>query len=156
MKNTIKALAIVGIVLAPSVAGAETTSQVGTLACDVSKGIGMIIMEKQTVACTFTKADGAIETYTGSIEEFGVALGETKEGHLVWGVLAATVGVPEWGLAGSYAGVSANASLGIGGGANVLVGGVGRSLSLQPLSVEGQVGINIAGGVTTLTLEPAP
>ena len=58
-------------------------------------------------------------------------------------------------MAGTYAGLTANASIGVGGGANVLIGGTGRSFVLQPLSLEGQVGINVAGGVTTMTLKPA-
>lgn len=137
---------------APIVANAQDSSQIGTLGCDVSKGIGLFVVEKQSLSCEFKRVDGLTETYTGSIDQFGVELGETNEGHLIWGVLAATIGIPQGGLAGTYAGVGANASLGVGGGANVLVGGVGRSLSLQPLSVEGQTGINIAGGVTSLTL----
>ncbi|MEJ1938471.1 DUF992 domain-containing protein, partial [Nostoc sp. NIES-2111] len=72
------------------------------------------------------------------------------------GVLSATTGAPAGALTGSYAGVGANASLIVGAGANVLVGGTGRAFSLQPISVEGQMGVNIAGGVTTLTLVAAP
>ena len=81
---------------------------------------------------------------------------EVKEGHLVWGVVTAASGVPKGALAGTYAGVGANASLGVGAGANVLVGGSDKAFSLQPVSVEGQQGINIAGGVTTVTLVAAP
>ncbi len=77
-----------------------------------------------------------------------------QKGHLIWGVLAASR-VPKGSLAGSYGGVGANASLGVGAGANVLVGGTNKSISLQPISVQGQQGINIAGGVTTVTLKRA-
>ena len=65
-------------------------------------------------------------------------------------------GVPAGALAGTYAGVGANASICAGAGANILVGGSGNAFSLQPISIEDQIGINIAGGVTTVTLKPAP
>ena len=137
-------------------ASAQDSTQIGTLACDVSRGIGMFVVEKQTLSCAFRNRDGSVDNYTGSIDQFGVELGEVARGHLVWGVIAATSGVPAGALAGTYAGVGANASIGAGAGTNILVGGSGNAFSLQPISVEGQVGINIAGGVTTVTLTDAP
>lgn len=138
-------------------ASAQNSTQIGTLSCDVSRGIGMFVVEKQTLSCVFKHdSSGKAENYTGSIDEFGVALGEVAAGHLVWSVVAATSGLPAGALAGTYAGVGANASIGVGAGANILVGGSGRAFSLQPISVEGQEGINIAGGVTTVTLKAAP
>lgn len=143
-------------VFIPFDASAES-AQIGMLACDVSKGIGMFVVEKQKLSCTF-KSDkgGNTDNYTGSIDEFGIALGEVASGHLIWGVVAATSGLQAGALAGTYAGVGANASVGPGAGANILVGGTGKAFSLQPISVEGQEGINFAGGVTTVTLNPAP
>ena len=124
--------------------------------CRVSAGIGVILVEKQTMTCTFTPAGGGpVSYFTGQIVEYGVALGAVEKGNLLWGVIAATDGVQPGALAGTYAGVGADASAGIGLGANVLVGGTGRAFSLQPLSVEGEVGINVAAGVTTLTLTSA-
>jgi len=138
-------------------ASAADSTQIGTLSCDVSRGIGMFVMEKQTLSRTFKNGkSGASDNYVGAIDQFGVALGEVHEGHLVWGVIAATSGVPAGALAGTYSGVGANASIGTGAGANVLVGGSGEAFSLQPISLEDQIGINIAGGVTTVTLKPAP
>src|SRR5262245_58671477 len=115
----------------------------------------MIIMQKQSMTCVFTpdKA-GVVDRYTGRIDEYGVALGEGAAGRLVWVVIAAASGVPHGALAGSYSGVGADATVGAGLGANVLVGGTGRAFSLQPLSVEGEVGLNLAAGVTTVTLAP--
>ena len=142
------------VVLVPFGAHAEST-QIGTLSCDVSKGIGMFVVEKQKLTCTFKQdKGGTIDNYTGSIDQYGVAIGEVASGHLIWGVIASTSGLPAGALAGTYAGVGANASVGPGAGANILVGGTGRAFSLQPISVEGQEGINIAGGVTTVTLNP--
>jgi hypothetical protein len=151
--------ACLGVVVAmmPLATSAQDSPQIGTLSCDVSRGIGMFVVEKQTLSCVFKHLkSGASENYVGTIDQFGVALGETNEGHLVWGVIAATGDVSAGALAGTYAGVGANASIGAGAGANILVGGSGSAFSLQPVSVEGQVGINIAGGVTTVTLKPAP
>ena len=149
-------LTAAAVLIAATQASAETT-QVGRLSCDVSAGVGMILMQKQTLRCLFTPANGgAPEPYLGRIDEYGVALGAVGQGHLVWGVLAPSVGVPRGALSGTYFGVGAEASAAAGVGANVLVGGTGRAFSLQPISVEGQVGLNIAGGVTTVTLLPPP
>jgi hypothetical protein len=136
---------------------AQNSGKVGTLSCDVSAGVGMIIMQKQSMTCTFTpdKA-GPIDRYSGKIDEYGVALGEVSAGRLVWMVIATAAGVPHGALAGRYGGVGADAAVGAGLGANVLVGGTGRAFSLQPLSVEGEVGINLAAGVTTVTLISVP
>jgi hypothetical protein len=139
--------------LSASSAPAQTNVKVGTLTCDVSAGFGMILTQKQTMTCSFVPAAGGpVDLYTGRIDQFGVALGAVQEGVMVWGVLAPTSGVSHGALAGSYGGVGAQATVGAGLGANVLVGGTGRSFSLQPLSVQGQTGLNIAGGVTTVTL----
>ena len=140
-----------------SPARAQNSAQVGTLTCDVSAGVGMIVMQKQTMICQFAPANGGPpETYLGRIDEFGVALGAVSQGRLIWGVLAPSSGVPRGALSGTYTGIGAQASAGAGVGANVLVGGTGRAFSLQPVSISGQTGLNIAGGVTTVTLLPPP
>jgi hypothetical protein len=154
---TIAALALSAAFFASSTpALAQSSVRVGTLACDVSAGIGLFVVQKQTLRCTFTpNGGGLVDSYTGKIDDFGVALGEVAAGHLVWGVIAAVPGLPRGALAGTYAGLGAEATVGVGLGANVLPGGTGRAFSLQPTSVEGQVGLNIAGGVTTVTLVAA-
>ncbi|WP_271899456.1 DUF992 domain-containing protein [Candidatus Phyllobacterium onerii] len=154
--NILRKILIGAAALMPLDASAESV-QVGTLACDVSQGIGMIVVEKQKLSCTFKPHKGGkTDNYTGSIDEYGVAVGEVASGHLIWGVVAANSGLPAGALAGAYAGVRANASVGPGAGANILVGGTGKAYSLQPISVEGQEGINFAGGVATVTLNTAP
>jgi Protein of unknown function (DUF992) len=143
--------------LAASTAPAQSAAQVGTLSCDVSAGIGMIITQKQTMNCIFTPANGGpAEAYSGRIDQFGVALGAVQQGQMIWGVIAPSSGLPHGALAGTYTGVGAQATAGAGLGANVLVGGTGRAFSLQPVSVQGQTGLNIAGGVTTVTLMSEP
>jgi hypothetical protein len=143
--------------LAASPAAAQSNTQVGTLACDVSSGVGMILTQRQTMNCIFTPASGGPgDSYVGRIDQFGVALGAVQQGQLVWGVIAPASGVPQGALAGTYTGVGAQATAGAGVGANVLVGGTGRAFSLQPVSLQGQTGLNIAGGITTVTLMSTP
>lgn len=155
---TIRHLASLGVAAALSAfiaspALAQSSVKLGTLTCDVSAGIGMLITQKQTMTCVFDPANGGPpDKYTGRIEQFGLALGAVQQGTMVWGVLAPSTGFSHGALAGTYAGVGAQATAGAGLGANVLVGGTGRSFSLQPLSVQGQSGLNFAAGVTTLTL----
>ncbi len=154
-----KSLLLASAVLAAAVgvlpASAQEFVKTGSLSCDVSAGIGLIVVQKQTLHCVFSSTKGgAPDFYNGRIDEFGVALGEVAQGHLIWAVFAPASGVPHGALAGTYAGVGAEATAAVGLGANVLVGGTGRAFSLQPLSVEGQVGVNVAAGITTVSLIP--
>lgn len=130
----------------------------GILDCDVSAGVGLIFSEKQTMKCTFKPllGGGQIDHYTGKIEEVGIAFGATEGGILVWSVISDQQGVPNGALAGRYKGLSADASLGLGLGENILLGGSNQAFMLQPTSYEGQVGLNLAAGVTTVTLQWAP
>jgi hypothetical protein len=148
--------AIVAGALVGGSAMAQTIVKAGALSCDVSAGVGMILVQKQTLRCAFQPSNGGPpDYYVGRIVEYGAALGAVAAGHLIWGVIAPASGVPQGALAGTYAGAGAEATVGAGLGANVLIGGTGRAFSLQPLSVEGQTGLNVAAGITTVTLEPA-
>src|ERR1700689_4583765 len=96
---------------AASPALAQSSVKVGTLTCDVSAGIGMLISQQQTMTCTFDPASGGPpDNYTGRIDKFGVALGAVKQGTKVWGVLAPTSGYTHGALTGSYGGVGAEAA----------------------------------------------
>jgi uncharacterized protein DUF992 len=133
---------------------AQERVQVGTLECDISAGLGLIIASQKRLSCLFVPAQpGPQEIYEGVINKFGLDLGVTGGGKMVWAVYAPT---DRWrnALAGSYVGASADASVGVGGGANVLVGGSNRTVALQPLSLQGQVGLNLAIGVADLELRP--
>ncbi len=133
-------------------AQAQERVQAGSLTCVVSAGIGLIIGSQRNVSCTFTPAaPGPIEYYTGTISKLGVDIGVTTGGVMVWLVWAPT-NRPVGGLAGSYAGGAAEASVVAGIGANALIGGSNRTIALQPFSVQGQVGLNIAAGVAGLEL----
>jgi hypothetical protein len=130
-------------------------AKVGTLTCDISAGIGVIIASKKDVTCRFTPAQpGPSEVYVGTITKFGLDIGATSGGQMIWAVYAPTDKAVA-ALAGHYVGASAEATVGAGVGANVLVGGSNRTITLQPLSVQGQTGLNVAAGVAGLTLRPA-
>jgi hypothetical protein len=128
----------------------------GVLTCNVSSGFGFIFGSSRSINCTFAPAGGAPQHYVGSIDKFGVDIGYTKGGVLVWTVLAPTTSPAPGSLNGSYGGATASATVGAGVGANVLVGGSGNSISLQPLSIEGNTGLNVAAGVAALTLTYQP
>jgi len=128
----------------------------GQLDCNVSAGVGLVIGSQRTVSCTFTPANpGPIEHYTGTISKIGLDIGVTAGGQMVWLVFAAAPWQPG-ALQGAYVGGSAEASVVAGVGANALVGGFNRSFTLQPLSIQGQVGLNIAAGVAGLELAFVP
>lgn len=153
MTRHIAALGVLAVAAALATAApAQERVQAGSLTCDVSAGIGLIIGSQRLVYCTFTPAvPGPIETYTGSITRIGLDLGITTGGVMIWVVYAPTIR-PIGALAGEYAGASAEASVFAGLGANVLVGGSGATVALQPVSVQGQTGVNLAAGIAGLEL----
>jgi hypothetical protein len=125
---------------------------IGRLECVVEGGIGLIITSKKRMQCVYRSTTGREETYFGSIRKFGLDIGVTGEAYMVWGVFAPGV-VDDGALAGDYVGGSAEATAGVGAGANALVGG--GNITLQPVSVQVQTGVNAALGVTSMSLEPA-
>jgi len=159
MQRPLSAFAAVAFVAAatlpgPTMAQAPRT-KVGTLTCDISAGIGLIITSKKELTCMFTPSrPGPREVYVGSITKFGLDVGATAGGEMVWAVYAPT-DRRHGALAGHYGGASAEATVGAGLGANALVGGNNRTVTLQPISVQGQVGLNLAAGVAEIDLHPA-
>ena len=154
--GAIAVLAVAAAVALPIPASAQANrTKVGTLSCDISGGIGLIITSKKDLTCMFTPSQpGPREVYVGSITKFGLDLGATAGGEMVWSVYAPTTR-KLGALAGDYGGATAEATVGAGLGANVLVGGSDRTVALQPLSVQGQAGLNVAAGVAELRLRPA-
>ncbi len=128
--------------------------QVGQLTCSLSSGIGLIVGSQRNVNCTFQPDNGPPEAYTGTMTKVGLDVGVTSGSAIVWTVLAGTNRYTGM-LAGTYTGAQAEATVGAGVGANVLIGGSGRSVALQPLSVQGQVGLNVAAGIGSLELHLA-
>lgn len=138
-------------------AQAKTGVKIGVLKCFVDGGLGFVFGSSKKIRCYFQRQNSkARDWYTGSIDKFGVDLGYTKRGVMLWTVVAPTKGLKKGALEGSYGGISASVAAGYGVGANALIGGFQRSVALQPLSIEGVEGINIAAGIASLTLKAAP
>jgi hypothetical protein len=153
-----KAIGAAALVLAVASADPAAAQRVraGALSCDISGGIGFIIGSQRQVRCTFSPdRGGPPDYYFGTISRFGLDIGATAGGHMVWAVFAEYWGPRPGVLAGEYAGASGEASVAVGLGANVLVGGSNRTVALQPITVQGQVGLNLAVGVAALRLRPA-
>ncbi len=153
-----RSAALAALALAGALAAAPAQAQnvqAGTLVCDVSGGVGLIVTSQREIACTFTNSRGELEVYTGVIRRFGLDLGATAGAQMVWAVFAPSGPFVRGALAGNYSGASAEATAVVGLGANVLVGGSNRSFALQPLSVQGQAGLNLAVGVADLQLQAA-
>jgi hypothetical protein len=148
------AAAAFGFLAAPAQAQQPTYTKAGMLTCATSASVGLILTAHQRLRCTFAPDDPRHppEHYAGSITRLGLNLGVTTGGVLSWAVIAPTKGVPHGALTGTYSGASGDVAFGVGVGANALVGGSHRSFALQPFSVSGQVGINLAVGVASMTL----
>src|SRR5262245_52010282 len=143
MKLCIAAAAIgmIAALIEPLAAQPVSRPKVGMLTCRTSASVGLVVGSRQRLACRFRPDNGGPgEGYYGIIRRLGLDLGVTAGGALAWAVFARTNAYQPGSLAGRYAGASGDISLGLGAGANVLVGGSNNTVSLQPLSVEGQVG----------------
>ncbi len=128
--------------------------QVGTLTCSLSAGVGLIVGSQKNVNCVLKGQPGEPEeAYTGTMTRVGLDIGVTTGGAIIWAVFSDTNRYAGM-LAGIYTGGSAEVSVAAGLGANVLVGGSSRTVALQPLSVQGQVGLDIAAGIGQLELHP--
>lgn len=135
-------------------ATAKTGINVGSLSCTVAGGVGFIFGSSKALDCIFAPTNGPAERYSGTVKKFGVDIGFTKEAHILWLVFAQGAVAPG-ALTGDYAGGTAGAAAGVGVGANVLVGGSDQQISLQPVSVEGSIGLNVAAGFIAIDLKSA-
>lgn len=127
--------------------------KVGVLTCNVDSGWGYILGSSKEVRCNYVPNRGYGEHYAGSISKVGVDIGYTKGGVLIWDVVAPSSDMRPGALEGGYGGVSASATVGAGVGANVLLGGFDKSIALQPVSIEGNTGLNVAAGIGALNLK---
>src|SRR5262249_37468403 len=142
--------------LTASIAGAQAQdrARIGVLECRGGASIGFIVGSVTNLGCVL-RADGMPEDrYVATIRKVGLDLGITQESALAWGVFAPVARLGPGELSGDYVGAQGSAAPGVGGGRNVLVGGSANSIALQPLSVQGQVGISIAAGLGALELRP--
>jgi len=146
--------AALAMVLAAPAGAQSDRVQAGTLECSLSSSIGLVVASQRNVACNFKPNGGPPEAYVGTMTRIGLDIGVTGGGAIIWGVFTST-NLYSGMLTGTYVGASAEMSIAAGLGANVLVGGSNRSVALQPVSVQGQVGLDIAAGVGSLELHLA-
>jgi Protein of unknown function (DUF992) len=137
--------------------GQQPWTQVGSLVCKVDPNVGFIFVGHQPMQCTYTPslAPAPPQYYDGAINTVGIDVGVSAGSVLAWGVFAPTTGLPQGALSGEYVGASGDVGFVVGGGANVLMGGSGRTVALQPLSLQGSLAFNVVLGVSSLKLRPA-
>ena len=152
-KTVRPAASVAGVIFIAAASSASAGVKVGVLHCDVARGWGFILGSSKALDCTFSSPRGDIEHYTGTVSKFGVDIGYTRGGLLIWDVIAPATGPHVGALQGSYAGATASASVGVGGGAHALVGGFHKSVALQPISIVGESGLNVAAGIGAISLK---
>jgi len=125
----------------PFSAHAQERVELGTLECFVDEGTGFLIGSSKDISCIFTSVGNAEETdnYFGVINKLGLDIGKTEQSYISWLVIAPNFSEFKRGFLQ-------------GDGANVLVGGSGQTLALQPLSVQTQEGLNLAVGIAEIEL----
>jgi Protein of unknown function (DUF992) len=143
------ALLAAGIMAAPANAAGV---KVGVLTCDVESGWGYIIGSQKDLNCAFKSINGDVAHYTGDITKLGIDVGYTKGGVMIWDVVAPSKDMKADALEGMYGGLTAGATAVVGGNLNVLVGGLDKSIALQPISVEGNSGLSITAAVGAMQL----
>ncbi|WP_436212389.1 DUF992 domain-containing protein [Bradyrhizobium sp. LjRoot220] len=143
--------------LAASIAGANAQQarvQIGVLECRGGASVGFIVGSVTNLGCVLRAEGRPEDRYIATIRKVGLDLGITQESALAWAVFAPSVQLGPGDLSGNYVGAQGSATFGVGVGGNVLVGGSANSIALQPLSLQGQVGVSIAAGLESLELRP--
>ena len=147
-------LATTLLVALAGAAHAQDRVRVGVLECRGGTSVGFVVGSVTNLGCVLRVEGMPEDRYTATIRKVGLDLGITEETALAWGVYAPVAQLGPGDLAGTYAGAQGSASVGVGLGGNVLVGGSNNSIALQPLSLQGQVGLNVAAGLESLELRP--
>jgi hypothetical protein len=154
MRLSTISIAIAALAASFASASAMPPLRAGLLQCQGGQNVGFVVGSTTSLQCMFQSEGRRPEPYIATVRRFGLDLGVTDQTRLSWAVNAPTGRVGRGDLAGNYGGVGANASVGVGGGGNFLVGGPQNSYALQPISVQGQTGLNVAAGVADIELEP--
>jgi Protein of unknown function (DUF992) len=148
----VAALTLFALAAMPVHAQKKMTIKTGYLTCHVASGWGFIIGSSRKIRCSYVSKNHPTEHYTGTISKFGADIGYLESAVILWAVAAPTTDLGKGALAGHYGGAQASVALGVGAGANVLIGGFKKSIALQPVSVEGQNGLNVAAGIAEMSL----
>jgi hypothetical protein len=154
MRLSTLSIAIVALVAPVASANALPPVRAGILQCQGGQNVGFVVGSVASLECVFQSEGRRPEPYIATVRRYGLDIGFTEQTKFSWAVDAPTGRVGRGDLAGNYGGVGANASVGVGGGSNFLVGGPQNSYALQPLSVQGQTGLNVAAGVADIELQP--
>jgi hypothetical protein len=157
MNRPIYALAGLALALAATPAIAQDTARgrVGTLTCSMSPSVGFVVGSQAQLNCIYASMRrGPRQAYAGTVDTVGLNIGATSGGRMSWAVYAPPGGRPGM-LAGDYSGAAAGATVGAGPGTNTLARGPDRAIVLQPLAIQGQSGVNLALGISHMTLRPA-
>jgi hypothetical protein len=149
------ASALAAIGLASTAVAQPGGVKIGTLSCHERASVGYVVGATIPVRCLYSGVSGS-SRYDGHISKIGVDIGYQGSGRLVWAVFAPTDRLGPGALNGHYGGVSASAAVGLGVGANALLGGSNRTIALQPISVEGTTGLDVSAGLAGLTLHAVP
>jgi hypothetical protein len=144
-----------GLMIASTAQAAQGGVKVGVLTCNVEPGWSYVVGSTRPLECSYAPTRGRGEHYIGKVQKVGVDIGYVSGATIVWAVIAPTSDIRPGSLEGDYGGASANIAVGIGAGANVLIGGFDKSITLQPISVEGDTGVNLAVSISSITLEHA-
>jgi hypothetical protein len=154
MRFSTLTIAIASLVASFASASALPPVRAGVLQCRGGQNVGFVVGSVTSLECVFQGQGRRPEAYIATVRRIGVDLGVTEQTRFEWAVNAPTTRLGRGELAGTYGGVGANASVGVGGGGNFLVGGPSNAYALQPISVQGQTGLNVAAGVAGIELEP--
>ena len=150
--STIVGVAVAALVATGTAARAQSRVQVGSIECEGGPNVGYVIGSATQFHCVFRAQGRRPEPYLANVQRIGIDLGITEQTGFAWAVFAPTRQIGPGDLSGSYGGVGGNASVGVGGGGNLLWGGSQNSYALQPLSLQGQTGLNVAGGIVGVEL----
>ena len=154
MRLSTLSIAIVALLAPIASANAVPAVRAGVLQCHGGQNVGFVVGSVANLQCVFESEGQRPDLYVATVRRIGLDLGVTEQTRFTWAVNAPSGRLGYGDLAGSYGGVGANASVGVGGGGNFLVGGPNNSYALQPVSVQGQTGLNVSAGIAGLDLEP--
>src|SRR4029079_6145050 len=146
-------IAAVALMAPLAAADAMPPVRAGILQCQGGQNIGFVVGSVPSLECVLQSAGRRPEPHISTVRRIGVDLGFTDQTRFSWAVNAPNSRLGRGELAGSYGGVGANASIGIGGGGNFLVGGRATAVAVRRISVQAQTGLNVAAGVAGLELE---
>lgn len=154
MRLSMLSVAVVALLAPMASAEAMPPARAGLLECQGGRNVGLVLGSIASLDCVFRSGGRRPEAYIATVRRLGLDLGVTQSTKMTWAVNGPSDRLERGELAGTYGGLGANVSMGVGGGGNLLVGGLGNAYALQPLSVQGQTGFNVAAGVAGLELEP--